>query len=176
MVFKKRCPLNKRQSLKRESGTGAVVVVSAPKMNLFSIFFFSAMWQKLFGMLFAYGIKTPTSIANLLGPWLRGFSPNLRKQILVGAAALSWALWLTRNDATFNRSFPNSCLQVIFRGTYWTRFWSHLSKEEEKNLIKKQCLHLEGLALEVFSRSGWNFRSRIECKVFKLASVCLSVD
>ena len=128
------------------------------------------VWNAVF---FAFGIKQPTNIANMLGSWLRGFSlnlrkhifgrSNLRKHILVEATTMCWAIWKTRNDAALNRSFPNSYLQVIFRETYWTRFWSQLSKEEEKNLIKKQCQHLEGLALEVFSRSGWNFRSRIEC-------------
>jgi hypothetical protein len=39
----------------------------------------------------------------------------------LGAAALCWALWISRNDIVFNRSKPNSCLQVIFRGAYWIR-------------------------------------------------------
>ncbi|TKW00657.1 hypothetical protein SEVIR_8G125932v4 [Setaria viridis] len=52
--------------------------------------------------------------------------------------------------------------QVIFRGTYWTRTWAVLSKEEEKNEMKNNCSRLEGTALEFFSNKyGWNFRRRI---------------
>nr|TKV98887.1 hypothetical protein SEVIR_8G003700v2 [Setaria viridis] len=51
--------------------------------------------------------------------------------------------------------------QVIFRGTYWIRAWAVLSKEEEKNEMKKNCSRLEGTALEFFTKYGWNFRRRI---------------
>ena len=83
------------------------------------------VWNAVF---FAFGIKQPTNIANMLGSWLRGFSlnlrkhifgrSNLRKHILVEATTMCWAIWKTRNDAALNRSFPNSYLQVIFRETY----------------------------------------------------------
>ena len=48
--------------------------------------------------------------------------------MLVGAAAICWALWSSRNDAVFSQKFPNSYLQVIFRETHWTRYWSQLFK------------------------------------------------
>ena len=38
------------------------------------------------------GIQVPTSAANLLGGWSRGLVPNLRDQLFVGVAAISWAL------------------------------------------------------------------------------------
>lgn len=90
-------------------------------------------------VVFSFGIQPPASVSHLLGSWLRGFSLTLRKQLLVGAAAICRALWLCRNEAVFSRKLPNSFLQVIFRGTYWIRFWSQLSKEEEKIFLKINC-------------------------------------
>jgi len=52
-------------------------------------------------------------------------------------------------------------LQVIFRGTFWARKWSQLSKEEEKNFIIKNCSILEKAIMELFAKTGWNFRRRI---------------
>ena len=103
------------------------------------------------------------SVSHLLGSWLGGFSLKFRKQMLVGVAALCWALWLNRNDAVFNRKLPKSYFQVFFRGTYWTRFWLQLSKEEEKDLLENVCRQLEGRVLELFARRGWNFINRLVC-------------
>jgi hypothetical protein len=56
----------------------------------------------------------------------------------------------------FQRSNFNSILQVMFRGTYWIRSWSILSKDEERNILKEGCRWLETMALEFFNKSGWN--------------------
>jgi len=49
-----------------------------------------------------------------------------------------------------------------FRGTYWTRFWSLLLKEEEDHhLMKMGCNIIEIVAMEVFARHGWSFRNRL---------------
>jgi len=52
----------------------------------------------------AFNIQQPTSISNMLGSWIKSFPFELRNQILVGAAALCWAVWLSRNDVVFERS------------------------------------------------------------------------
>jgi len=62
----------------------------------------------------------------------------------------------------FQKTIPNSYLQVIFRGTYWARCWSQLSKEEEKLSLKKRACSLESAVMAFYSKHGWNFRNRIE--------------
>jgi hypothetical protein len=65
-----------------------------------------------------FGIQPPNSFANLFGSWLHGLCPKVKSQILLGAAALYWALWLNRNETIFNKASANTYIQVIFKVTY----------------------------------------------------------
>jgi hypothetical protein len=100
--------------------------------------------------------------ANLFDPWLTSFSHKQRALVLIGVAAFCWALWLSRNEVVFQKSKSRSFLQVMFRGTFWIRSWSILSREEGRNALKEGCLWLETIALEFFKGSGWNFLKRIQ--------------
>jgi hypothetical protein len=93
--------------------------------------------------------------------WLDGLSKQQKYQGLVGACAILWAIWLTRNDITFNHVRVSSSLQVLFRGTHWIRFWALLQKEEERLLVLKGCRAIESLAMEIFVSNGWPFNNRI---------------
>jgi hypothetical protein len=57
-----------------------------------------------------------------------------------------------------------SFLQVFFRGAYWIRYWSQLSKEKERMQMKEGCLLLEVMVLEVFGKFGWRHHNRIKLK------------
>ena len=109
-----------------------------------------------------FGIHPPSSISDMFGSWLHGIGAKLKNQILLGAVALCWAMWLNRNDVVFNNAKTNTFLQVIFRATYWIRHWSLLSKEEERPIFKNGCQILETVIMEVFAKFGWKFRNRIE--------------
>ncbi|KAL6644296.1 hypothetical protein ACP70R_015904 [Stipagrostis hirtigluma subsp. patula] len=50
---------------------------------------------------------------------------------------------------------------VIFRATYWSRFWSLKIKEADRPLVKKACSQLETTAMEIFATNGWPFIYRI---------------
>jgi hypothetical protein len=111
---------------------------------------------------FAFGISKPINLQHLFGPWLRSFSKQQRNLVLIGMAALCWAIWISRNDLVFNKSHYKSILQVIFRGVFWIRSWSVLSNEEGRKVLKFGCLKLETVALAFFHVSGWNTFKRIE--------------
>jgi hypothetical protein len=76
------------------------------------------MWMTIS---FTFGIRAPTTVTNLFGPWLISFSNKQRNQVLIGVAAFCWALWLCRNEIVFQRSKCVSILQVMFRGAFWIR-------------------------------------------------------
>ena len=84
-----------------------------------------------------------------------------KKIILVGVAALFWAIWLCRNDLVFKKTETISFLQALFRGTYWLRFWRLLQKEETREDIKLVCQNLEVVAMELFAKKGWRFNHRL---------------
>ncbi|CAL4918480.1 unnamed protein product [Urochloa decumbens] len=110
----------------------------------------------------AFNVRIPVSFADLFGDWLRCWTKNNRRLVCVGLSAMCWAIWLSRNDIVFKKTTPNSFLQVLFRGTYWTRTWAKLSKEEEMNNLKQQCSKLEIAVMEIFNKFGWKNRNRLQ--------------
>jgi hypothetical protein len=85
--------------------------------------------------------------------WLGGINRKTKSQILVGASAVCWAVWLTRNDIVFDKAIAPSYLQVIFRGAYWIRSWSLLQKDD-RHVMKMGCRTIETVAMELFARHG----------------------
>jgi hypothetical protein len=123
------------------------------------LFFDCPMATLMWGSVgFAFGIKKPSDVQHLFGPWLRSFSKKQRDLVLIGMAAL----WISRNDLVFQKSQYKSVLQVIFRGTFWIRSWSVLSNEDGRSILKDGCRELEAVALEIFHKYGWNALKCIE--------------
>jgi len=112
--------LTKDNLLKRRWKGGSKCCFCPKDETIHHLFFECHMakfvWTAIF---FAFGVRAPTNVNDMLGSWLNGFPMKLRKQFLVGVAAMCWAIWLSRNDLVFDRKHPNSYLQVIFRGAHW---------------------------------------------------------
>ena len=114
-------------------------------------------------MQYTFNIVTPANSTNMFGNWLDGVEKDLKAQIRVGACALLWAIWNTRNDFVFNKSKTNSFLQVIPRATHWIRMWSYLQPEELRQDMDSGCNRLETVARDLCNRFGWRPFSRITC-------------
>jgi hypothetical protein len=108
-----------------------------------------------------FNLKPPSSVHNLFTGWLEGLNRKTKSQILVGASAICRALWLTRNDVVFDKAIAPFYLQVIFKGTYWIRYWTLLQKEEDRQFMKATCRTIETATMEVFAKHGWRFSNRI---------------
>jgi hypothetical protein len=102
-----------------------------------------------------------TSVHNLFIGWLEGIIRKLKYLILVGASAICWTIWLTRNDIVFDKVVAPSYLQVIFVETYWIRSWSLILKKEDCHLMKMGCRIIETIAIEVFARHDRRFSNRL---------------
>ena len=48
----------------------------------------------------------------MFGTWLKGLNSRLKSLIWVGACALCWAIWLSRNDVVFDNAQVSTPLQV----------------------------------------------------------------
>jgi len=111
----------------------------------------------LFKLLNEDGVWQPL----LRNKYLKKQDPNIGSTYAWGFSILCWVIWLTRNDIVFDKVLAPSYLQVIFKGTYWIRFWSLLQKEEDRQMMKMGCRKIETTAMEVFARNGWRFSNRI---------------
>jgi hypothetical protein len=105
--------------------------------------------------------KKPMSISHIFEDWIKSFHCKQRENVLLGLAAVCWAIWLGRNNVVFQRSRPDSCLHVILRSASWIRSWSILSKEEDKKSLLIGSRRLEMTTLKVFNNYGWNALERI---------------
>jgi hypothetical protein len=127
------------------------------------LFFNCILARMVWGVVhIAFGIPPPQNMTHLLGSWLNFWPLKHRKQMLIGVAALCWAIWLCRNDLVFNKKDSISLLQVVFRGAYWARSWVALSNEEGRKLIKEACRMMEVVVMEIFKNFGWMHRGRLE--------------
>ena len=166
MVFKKGVILTKDNLAKRNWKGDTKCCFCSSSETIQHLFFDCHVARFVWNAVYVvFGIQPPTSMSFLLGSWLGNFSRKLQKHILVGASALCWTIWLSRNDVVFQKTIPNSYLQVIFRGIYWARCWSQLSKEEEKLSLKKRACSLESTVMAFYSKHGWNFRNRLKLLV-----------
>ncbi len=75
---------------------------------------------------FSFGLYIPTSISHIFYDWRQRVVNKKSKLILVGAFALCWALWLSRNDRVLTnhlqllicRSFSRQHICFVYRHSY----------------------------------------------------------
>jgi hypothetical protein len=108
-----------------------------------------------------FDIRKRRRVNDIFGAYIRGFHYKQRDCALLGVVAVCWAIWLSRNDVVFQRSIPNLWLQVIFRGAFWIRSWSILTKEEKKSSLLLGSRSLEMTTLEIFSKFRLNMSRRL---------------
>ena len=125
--------------------------------------FFECYMARLIWMIIhaTFGLQKSNNVIHMFGTWLQGIKWKERNLILTGVSVVCWAMWLSRNDIVFDNVNPQPCLQILFRATYWIRFWALLRKEDDMNTIPENCQVLESMAMEIFARNGWRFSNRL---------------
>jgi len=119
MVLEKGIILTKDNLVKRKWKGDSKCNFCRLEETIQHLFFDCQMAHFVWNMLYiTFNIHQPKSASHMFGSWLRSFALEIRGQIIVGMAAMCWAIWLNRNDAVFQRKGTNSYLQVIFRGTF----------------------------------------------------------
>jgi hypothetical protein len=102
-----------------------------------------------------FNISPPMDITNLFGNWLAGIPKKFKTQIRVGACAILWTIWNTRNDIIFNNAKNCSFMQVIKMATHWIRMWSYLQHTEQRQALDTGCSLLEMVATDIYSQCSW---------------------
>ena len=102
------------------------------------------------------------NILHMFNGWLIGLNKKLMYKILVGASAVCWAIWLSRNYMVFNNSRAVTPLQVIFRGTHWIRYWTLWGAVCLKLQLWSFSLPMDGLLVIEFPMDNFVLVSQTE--------------
>ena len=111
---------------------------------------------------FSFHINEPKSVQQMCHGWLNTVDAKERSKIFVGAIAICWPLWLTRNDIVFEESSCKTYMQILFRGICWCRFWALIrTREEDTSMMKTACRTLKATVMQLIINHGWRFTNRI---------------
>jgi hypothetical protein len=69
--------------------------------------------------------------------WMNQVGGKLKWQVLAGAFAFCWAIWLSRTDVVFNKSSINICMQVLYMehiGSTSGLGWKRMIKTERRSI------------------------------------------
>ncbi len=69
----------------------------------------------------ASNLKPPRNVGHMFGSWLSCVPKEMRNLLLMGATALCWSIWRSRNGVNFDKKMVSSPLQVITLVTRWLR-------------------------------------------------------
>jgi hypothetical protein len=112
---------------------------------------------------FTFNIEIPISVVHLFNGWANSAGPQLQKFLFIGASALCWGMWTSRNNIVFDNSPSKTYMQVLYRGKHWLRLWAQLQRREENtNMMKEACQSLERMVMHIFVYFRWGFCNRIE--------------
>lgn len=59
------------------------------------------------------------------------FLPNETRFYTVGLAAVTWAIWLARNKATFEKQLIKSRFEIVYSACSFLLYWAGLQPVEE---------------------------------------------
>jgi hypothetical protein len=54
----------------------------------------------------------------------------------------------------FNKTPMVTYLQVLFWATHWLRFWGHLQRVEDEEIINEACRRIEAASMQIFYYFG----------------------
>jgi hypothetical protein len=123
-------------------------VPSVYGMSIYSTCFFYCLYVRfLRGLVqITFSISPPQNIQHLFSRWINQVRGKLKRQLLTGALVFCWAIWLSRNNVIFDKAPIKSFMKVLYRGTHWLHFWSHLeSDEKDKKMFTSACSGTFGL-------------------------------
>jgi hypothetical protein len=109
------------------------------------------------------GLKAPLNVSHFFWHWLDRVKLNTKKQFMVGAAAILWAIWTSRNHVIFNNAIVMSAMQVIYVQEHLLDLVPEPTTEEQSPIIAKGCFPATRVNCDgVFAQNGRRFSNRLE--------------
>jgi hypothetical protein len=73
--------------------------------SIYHLFFECQYARFLWGLTqIAFNISMPSSVQHMFSLWVNQVGGKLKRQLLAGASAFCWAIWLSRNDVVFDKA------------------------------------------------------------------------
>ncbi|KAM3299505.1 hypothetical protein ACQJBY_040812 [Aegilops geniculata] len=69
--------------------------------------------------------------------WCNMFLPKRDKFFTVGLAAVTWAIWLARNRATFENKLIKSPFEIVFSACSFLLYWAGLQKQGDAEELRQ---------------------------------------
>ena len=112
----------------------------------------------------ALGINhAPKIFLDLYDRWFSGFVGKDRTAIILGAVAIFWAVWKTRNKSCFQRIRPKDPTNVVLYMCNLLHVWAKLQKNGLQKMLSRGADNIAKVAREIFGQShGWNPIRRID--------------
>jgi len=109
-----------KDNLARRNWNGSKRCVFCSQDETIQHLFFDCHYAKFMwrAINFTFGLDVPKSVDHMCYGWLQGIQPRVKSKILVGAIAMCWSLWLSRNDMVFDKCSMKTYMHVLFRGTH----------------------------------------------------------
>jgi hypothetical protein len=117
--LKREVVLTKDNLAKRNWGGSKQCSFCLREETIQHMFFDCSYARFIWGLIqMAFNILPPQSVQHLFHDWKNQVRGNIRRQLLAGASAFCWAIWLSRNDVVFDKSPIKSFMQVLYMGTH----------------------------------------------------------
>ena len=106
----------------------------------------------------ALGInQVPKDFPDLYAKWFSAYDGKDRIAMMLGAVAIFWAVWKTRNRSCFQRIRPKDPTNVVIYMCNFLHVWANLQKEGLKSMLLRGADNITKVAREIFGQShGWN--------------------
>jgi hypothetical protein len=157
MWYLKRGVILTKDNLARRNWHGDKTCCVCHSLETLQHLFFDCVYAKFLwrSIHILFGIVPPLNIDDLFVNWSKRGNKKYNTLLLMAAAALFWAIWITRNEIVFDKCKPKSFLQVLFWGTHWLRQWANLQRHDLKDQMIYAAQHIETSALDFFGSNSW---------------------
>jgi hypothetical protein len=136
----------------------AFVIIMKLYISFLNVFFWMCS-QRVIHLV--SGLASPNNIRHMFGGWVYEMNWKERLIFLVGIGTILWSIWLRCIEVVFNKVLISSSMQVIFRGTYWTRTWVNFQKVQMKKTLQSTCRVIESLTMKIFAKHEWWSTNRL---------------
>lgn len=127
-IYLKRCVILTKDNLAKRNQSGSKKYCLCDSNETIKHIFFECQHAKTIQRVvnIATGLTQEKSITHMLSNQLIGISKNDRSLIFMGVAALTWAIWCTRNDLAFEKKNHLTFLCILAAILIQARHWRWL--------------------------------------------------